>query len=284
MKQVEAFVDSVYQNAGGNKREIKELKAEMRSHLLEAVHELKKEGESEQEAIQLAIERFGGEQEMRIEISQLYHKQKIFAKGVLFAALTVLIVAIFSFQFLYQRDYLNSNDFPHRINEKIIDSLKDHKSITEEVKKEVESIVQTNKRVHNIEIYYTEGLDGKPLKGEELFNYLENAKPIYSYSEEDNMPKWLWAGYNRGGNGMGFWFVYTSAFGYYVISILILVLGIALYWALFTIWAIVYAFHTTKKVSVLWMLIFLVFNIIGFAGFLLINKKFRNFNVIKSNP
>jgi hypothetical protein len=53
MKQVEAFVDSVHQNAEGNKREIKELKAEMRSHLLEAVHELKKEGKSEQEAIQL---------------------------------------------------------------------------------------------------------------------------------------------------------------------------------------------------------------------------------------
>jgi len=105
MKQIEVFVDSVYQNASGNKKEIKELKAEMRSHLLEAVHELKKEGKSEQEAVQLAIERFGGEQELRSEISQLYHKQKLFAKGVLLAAFTVLIVSIFSFQFLYQRDY-----------------------------------------------------------------------------------------------------------------------------------------------------------------------------------
>lgn len=269
MKQIETFVDSVYQNAGGNKKEINELKADMRSHLLEAVHELKKEGKSEQEAVQLAIERFGGEQEMRFEISQIYHKQRLFAKGVLFAAITVLIVAILSFQFLYQRDYLSSNDFPHRINEKIIDSLKDHESITEEVKKEVESIVQSNKRVNKIEIYNTKGLEGN-----ELFNYLENSKPIYSYSEDVNTPRWLWAGYYRGGNGMGDWFVYTSAFGYYVISILILVLGVALYWALFTIWAIIYAFHTTKKASVLWMLIFLFFNIIGFAVFLLINKKF----------
>jgi len=275
MKQIEAFVDSVYQNAGGNKKEIKELKAEMRSHLLEAAHELKKEGKSEQEAVQLAIERFGGEQEMRSEISQLYRKQRLFAKGVLFAALTILIVAIFSFQFLYQRDELVSHDFPHRFNEKIIHSLKDHESITEEVKKEVESIVQTNKRIQKIEIYQT-----KDLEGGELFNYLENSKPIYSYSQEVNTPKWMWAGNNRGGNGMGNWFVYTSAYGYYVTSILILVLGIALYWALFTIWAIVYAFHTTKKVTVLWMLIFLFFNIIGFVGFLLTNKKFRNFNLM----
>ena len=41
MKQIEAFVDSVYQNVGGNKKEIQELKAEMKGHLLEAVHELK---------------------------------------------------------------------------------------------------------------------------------------------------------------------------------------------------------------------------------------------------
>ncbi|MDI4644537.1 permease prefix domain 1-containing protein [Cohnella hashimotonis] len=273
MKKVEAFVDSVYQNAVGNKREIKELKAEMRSHLLEAIHELKKEGKPEQEAIQLAIERFGGEQEMRYEISQLYHKQKLFAKGLLFTAIAVLLVAIFSFQFLYQRDYLSSHDFPHRMNEKIIGVLNDHESITEEVKKEVESIMQSNKRVDKMEIYYTKGSDGKPLEGTELFNYLENAKPIYSYSEDVDTPRWLWAGYYRGGNGMGNWFIYTSAFGYYVISILILVLGTTLYWALFTIWAIVYAFHTTKKASVLWVLIFLLFNIIGFAAFLLTNKR-----------
>jgi hypothetical protein len=278
MKQIEAFVDSVYQNAGGNKKEIKELKAEMRSHLLEAAHELKKEGKTEQEAVQLAIERFGGEQEMRSEISQLYHKQKIFAKGVLFAALTVLIVALFLFQFLYQRDRDNG-DLSHVINTKIVDILIDHESITEEVKKEVDSIVQSNKRINKIEIYNTKGVEG-----DDLFKYLENAKPIYSYSEDVNTPKWLWAGYYRGGNGMGDWFVYTSAFSYHVISFIILVLGIALYWALFTIWAIVYAFHATRKASVGWTLIFLFFNIIGFAGFLLTNKVFRNSNAFKSNP
>lgn len=268
MKQIELFVDAVYQNAGGNKQEINELKAEMRIHLLEAVHELKEEGRSEEEAVQLAIERFGGEQEMRFEISRLYQKQRLFAKGVLFAAITALIVSIISFQFLYPRDYLSSNDFPHRINEKIIDSLQGNEFITEEVKREVESIGQSNGRVDKIEIYNTQGLEGN-----ELFNFLENSKPAYSYSNDVNTPRWLWAGYYQGGNGIGDWFVYTSAFGYYVISILILVAGIALYWALFTIWAIIYTFHTTGKASVSWTLIFLFFNIIGFAGFLLMNKR-----------
>ncbi|CAM4507868.1 hypothetical protein FHS16_005736 [Paenibacillus endophyticus] len=275
MKQIEVFVDSVYKNASANKKEIKELKGEMRCHLLEAVHELKKEGKSEQEAVQIAIERFGGEQELRSELSKLYYKQKLYAKGMLLAALTLLIISIVSFQFLYQRDYLNSHDFPHRFNETIINNLKDHESITEEAKKEVESLIQINKRVNDVEIFFIEGLDGKPLEGEELFNYLDNAKPVYYYSGGDDSPKWLWAGYSRGGNSMGKWFVYTSAFGNYEISILILVLGIALYWALFTIWAIIFAFHTTRKASVLWTLIFLFFNIIGFAFFLLLTNKKR---------
>lgn len=75
MKQIEVFVDSVYQNASGNKKEIDELKAEMRSHLLEAVYELKKDGKSDQEAIKLSIERFGGEQEIRFETNQHHHKK-----------------------------------------------------------------------------------------------------------------------------------------------------------------------------------------------------------------
>ena len=102
MKQIEAFVDSVYQNVGGNKKEIKELKAEMKSHLLEAVHELKAEGKSEQEAINIAIERFGGEKEMRSVVGQLFKAQKTFAKWVLYVAVTFLFISFDSYlEFIY---------------------------------------------------------------------------------------------------------------------------------------------------------------------------------------
>ncbi|MEW5553480.1 permease prefix domain 1-containing protein [Peribacillus frigoritolerans] len=55
MKQIEVFVDKVYQGVGGNEKEIKDLKTEMKNHLLEAVYELKKEGKSEQEAIEILL-------------------------------------------------------------------------------------------------------------------------------------------------------------------------------------------------------------------------------------
>ncbi|MDV7767608.1 permease prefix domain 1-containing protein, partial [Peribacillus sp. CSMR9] len=92
MKEIEAFVDSVYQNVGGNKKEIQELKDEMKGHLLEAVHELKLEGKSEQEAIEISIERFGGEKEMRSIVGQLFKAQKVFAKRVLHIALTFFVL------------------------------------------------------------------------------------------------------------------------------------------------------------------------------------------------
>lgn len=61
MKQIDKYVNSVYQNASGDKKAIEELKLEMKNHLLEAVSELKESGRTEQEAINIAIERFGEE-------------------------------------------------------------------------------------------------------------------------------------------------------------------------------------------------------------------------------
>ena len=82
MKQIEAFVDSVYQNVGGNKKEIKELRAEMKSHLLEAVHELKSEGKSEEEAINRALLKdIGGEKEVRSVVGQSFKAQKTLRNG-----------------------------------------------------------------------------------------------------------------------------------------------------------------------------------------------------------
>ncbi|WP_391122291.1 permease prefix domain 1-containing protein [Psychrobacillus sp. L3] len=94
MKQIESYVDEVYNRVGGNKKEIEELKAELKSHLIEAVHELKAEGMNEQEAIAIAIERFGGEQEMHSIVSQLFKGQKVFAKWVLFLAIICFVTTV----------------------------------------------------------------------------------------------------------------------------------------------------------------------------------------------
>src|SRR6478736_5358127 len=92
----------MYLNVDGDKQEIDELKAEMKNHLFESVQELKEEGKTEQQAITIAIQRFGEEKEMRAVIGQLFEIQKIFAKRVLYIAVVCLIVTMSSFYFLWE--------------------------------------------------------------------------------------------------------------------------------------------------------------------------------------
>ncbi|MFF2290937.1 permease prefix domain 1-containing protein [Peribacillus butanolivorans] len=107
MNQIEEYVNSVYRNVEGDKKEINELKEEMRSHLLEAVYELKGKGISEEEAIRMAIENFGEKKEIIKGLSEFFNIQKRFARFVLlFSILSLVLGAIF-----FVNTYLKIHDF-----------------------------------------------------------------------------------------------------------------------------------------------------------------------------
>src|SRR5687768_7706663 len=95
MKKIEEYVNSIYRNVDGNKEEINELKQEMHSHLLEAVHDLKQKGKSEEEAIQIAIENFGGKKQIVKGLSEFFNVQKRFARYVLLFSLISFIIGAF---------------------------------------------------------------------------------------------------------------------------------------------------------------------------------------------
>ncbi|MGG4471580.1 permease prefix domain 1-containing protein, partial [Paenibacillus alvei] len=157
MKQIEAFVDEVYHNFGRNKKEIEELKAEMKNHLLEAVHELKSEGKSDQEAIDIAIERFGGEKEMRSIVGQLFKVQKLFARRVLYTALAAIMLPTLLFLYFY----VSEKDYNMEINETsgyILQILGDKKSITEETQKRIEDVLKQKNFFLEIEIFESKKL------------------------------------------------------------------------------------------------------------------------------
>ncbi|WP_345240620.1 permease prefix domain 1-containing protein [Pontibacillus salipaludis] len=98
MKQVDEFVDSIYANVDGN--EAKELKEEMRAHLVETVAELKANGKTEQEAIDIAINRFGDQNQIKKGLFQLFKVQSKVIKnlfrmsGIALALGLVLLVSI----------------------------------------------------------------------------------------------------------------------------------------------------------------------------------------------
>ncbi|WP_419881620.1 permease prefix domain 1-containing protein [Peribacillus sp. B-H-3] len=95
MKQIDKYVNSIYKDVTGDKQDIEGLKQEMRSHLLEAVEELKAEGQTEEDAIRIAIENFGGKNQIVKGLSEFFKVQKKFTNYVLSFALIFLVLGIF---------------------------------------------------------------------------------------------------------------------------------------------------------------------------------------------
>ncbi|MER2108637.1 MAG: permease prefix domain 1-containing protein [Solibacillus sp.] len=264
MKQIEAFVDSVYQNVGGNKKEINELKAEMKSHLLEAVHELKAEGKSEQEAIEIAIERFGGEKEMRSVVGQLFKAQKTFAKWVLYTAIAFLLIStlIFSIVTPIEKSRLDQSNL---VASQILNSLGDNKGIPTQLEANIQEIVQSSERITGISIY----------DHEKLFSSPEGTEPIYSTREEGLFNIWNNTGfltYNAYSESNNTWHVSIESKSYEGTAIILLLVGIVVYWALFTIWATINVYHH-RLLNVGWIIVFALLNILGYLIYKLVGKK-----------
>lgn len=257
MKQIEAFVDSVYQNVGGNKKEIKEMKAEMKGHLLEAVHELKTEGKLEQEAIEIAIERFGGEKEIRSVIGQLFKTQKTFAKWVLYTATAFLLIStlIFSIVMPIEKSKLDQSN---QGASQILNSLGDNKGVSAQLETDIQEIVQNSVRITGISIYDYEGTEA-----------------IYSFREKGLFSIWNNMGflsYNSYGESNNTWHVEIESKSYEGTAIYLLLVGIIVYWTLFTIWATINAYHH-KRLNVGWIIVFALFNVIGYLIYYISGKR-----------
>lgn len=97
MKPIDKYVDSLYKDVAGDKQEIEELKQEMRSHLIEAVEELKAQGKTEKEAIDTAIENFGGKTQILRGLSEFFKVQKKFTYYVFSFTLVFLLVGVLFF-------------------------------------------------------------------------------------------------------------------------------------------------------------------------------------------
>ncbi|MGL3067030.1 MULTISPECIES: permease prefix domain 1-containing protein [Planococcus] len=267
MKQIEAYVEDVYQGVGGNRKEIDDSKAEMKSHLLEAVHELKSEGKSEKEAIALAIERFGGEQEMRSIVSQLFRAQRIFAKWVLYLAAAVLFLSFTAFGLISAFENENASE-NSEVATAVLEVLRSQGSLTDSMKTEIAALIDGTDQISEVKIY-----DVSDVGVNSVFGYVENATPEYRYTKPVWSPDWLLANFYPYGNGDGNqWYVEmeTRLIGSWMG--IILFSGIAVYATLFTIWATINAYHH-KRLNIVWILVFAFFNIVGYLVYMIMGKR-----------
>lgn len=264
MKQIEVFVDSVYRNVGGNKKEIQELKAEMKNHLLEAVHELKAEGKTEREAIDIAIERFGGEREMRSVVGQLFKAQKTFAKWMLYVALTFLVISFIGYgSFIYLESTQQKEAY--QFSEQIVNSLGN--TITEQNRTDIREIVESYENITGVNVSavevtkYGNGSSHTSRKHEEPdFSFRE--KPIFN----------LFLNYRADGVINDKWEVMVESKSYAQVGYLLLNLSVCVYWVLFTIWAIINAYHH-RRLNVGWIIAFALLNVVGYLIYVLVGKR-----------
>lgn len=104
MNKIDNYLESVYKNFNGNKDELVSLKAEMKSHILEEVNELKKSGYDEDESLAMALENFGSPDELVRELSIEYRIEKYKPIKVLLVLILSLIVFLPIYTLLFLGD------------------------------------------------------------------------------------------------------------------------------------------------------------------------------------
>ncbi|WP_400246208.1 permease prefix domain 1-containing protein [Niallia sp. JL1B1071] len=275
MKKIDEFVDAFYINVKGEKKEILELKEEMKNHLYEAVTELKNSGKNEEESIKTAIERFGGEEEIRSVLGGLFRVQKLFAKRVLFTALTFLIIPglFYLYYFNIEKDYYMETENTYR---SLLNILGSEDTITTDMKNRLETVLEKKDFIYQVEF----------LKSAELFSdeFDVDPDPIYKYERNLDFFHQFIRNRNLGEGGFGggndTWYMrmdiksYDEMFSNYIIP-----RAIIIYWVLFAIWGIINVYHK-KRLNVGWILAISLLNFIGFFIFILFDKiKSRTENI-----
>ncbi|MGY0371992.1 permease prefix domain 1-containing protein [Clostridium sp. JNZ J1-5] len=146
MEQVNKYVNSVYRHVGGDEEEIKILKEEMKSHLLQMIEELKSEGKSEEESISIAIKRFGEETQIESELIGIFKFVNTKAKKALIAALSFLLIAIISFSILIIGTNVSIKKYTAN-NTEIFNTMKsyDQESI-DTINKHIEKVLNKSKK------------------------------------------------------------------------------------------------------------------------------------------
>jgi hypothetical protein len=269
MKQIEDFVDSVYHNVAGNEQEIQELKAEMKSHLLEAVDELKKQGKSEQEAIAIAIERFGGEKVTRAVVGQLFQVQKIFAKRVLYLAFTCIVLTSLLCGVLWAIDKGNRNE-NLTVAQTLIGMVEKQEVISEELKEKIDAFVQDKDQILNLQIYKMDEVKRETGNGI-ISHHTNEAIPAYQYENAGSAPDWMLIDLGYDLNGAT-WYVQMEAKKIFAFIPFVSFAGVAVYATLFTIWATINAYHH-KRLNMGWIIVFAIFNVVGYLIYLVAGKR-----------
>jgi hypothetical protein len=104
MREIDQYVQSLYRNIKGNRRELADLKDQMKAHLVEKVRELQLEGRTTEESLTIAFDQFGNKELLDQDIEGIFGPRRP-PIVIILAALHVIIgiVCIISSMITLQR-------------------------------------------------------------------------------------------------------------------------------------------------------------------------------------
>ena len=173
MKRIDKFVNSIYKDVAGDKQEIEDLRQEMRSHLLEAVEELKGKGKTEEEAIRIAIDNFGGKSQIVKGLSEFFKVQKKFTNFISMFALIFLVFGIITFV----TSWLEAEQF-YKKGEQLFGEIQTEKNA---IFNEVFDVLDTTNKISGVEEEHLM----------EIFKKYPNQLNLLAVFSADDLEDWL---------------------------------------------------------------------------------------------
>lgn len=248
MNRIEEFLNKFERDSNMNPDEIKEMKEEMRSHLLDYVKEAQLRGLTKEQAVNEALEHFGDESQIQKEFNISFPKR--FKKFWLIVSFILLIgaflVQILHFSVLkfdeYQREGYLSSIENNILYSQSLDEVQLEKELNAAIDKGIFKDFVIEDRNNQNHIYKTIGSEGFPQDDSLSIDTVWETRTV---SDEEKV-------YN---------FSYTfNTFNWFPIFLISLTLFLG-YWLSFPLWF----FQNYKNRK--WTLVILATNLIGYLIF-----------------
>lgn len=149
----------------------------------------------------------------------------------------ILTVVLISSGYLWQYGKFNARQISDGSSQ-IIDQLDSQKTITSEMEVEIEALVRSKNLISSVKISNQSDMVKSG-------NYVGNrkAKPDYHYNIQVWAAEWLHIDFFAYGNGVDQWYIGMEERSFNTVNTVILFVGLAIYWTLFSIWAIINVYH-----------------------------------------
>ena len=183
MKKINQFVDSIYSDVSG--KEAEEMKEEMRTHLIETVEDLKLEGKSEKEAIEIALNRFGDEKQITKGLFSLFKEQRTIVKKLFRCSIVLLIVGFIFLVALITRDQMiaSKNDKAVSTIQNLIDNLGD-KPLSQNEKERIVNTTVKGLKIEDFALYKKPEGSPKKFKDSQFPEVYSKMNQVIEYGDE----------------------------------------------------------------------------------------------------